>query len=487
MSSSLKRIPTGRRVPRVGLFAGILWLAAMAVLLAPAQAGEIPRVVVGSKPLHSLVSGLMRGIAAPTLLIDTQVPMAFRPDEAQQAALAAADLVIWSGAELEPGLAAVVATLPPQRVFTALDFEGLKILPDRGDASGRDPFYWLDSRNMLILLDALGRLLVETDPGRASAYERNWREMGEALSEVDRALEFGYRDVSGVPVFFYHDTHQYFAQAYAMHVAGTVLGGADQVEDTAQLLRTRSRILEVGPSCFFTEKGLSEPNLALLVGGAETSTVELDSFGVGLPPGPDLYVRLMRENFAAISACVRSIRPAEPDKEALPSIANSPDRLSPRYLMMDQYGRAVSNEDFPGQLQLIYFGYTFCPDICPTSLAVMTQALRQLGTDAERVQPIFITVDPQRDSPAVLRDYLAYFDPRLLGLSASPEATRRIAELFRVRYERVEADDGNPQRYAMDHTASLFLLGRRGEFITKFAHGLPADEVATRLREYLAE
>jgi len=159
----------------------------------------------------------------------------------------------------------------------------------------------------------------------------------------------------------------------------------------------------------------------------------------------------------------------------------------PRYLMMDQFGRSVSNESFRGKLQVIYFGYTYCPDICPTSLAVMAQALNLLGEDADQIQPIFITVDPQRDTPALLAEYVAYFHPRMLGLSARPEVTQRIAELFRARYEIVPAEDGDSRRYTVDHTASLFVLGRNGEFLTKFAHGLPARDVADRLRGFLQE
>jgi protein SCO1/2 len=117
----------------------------------------------------------------------------------------------------------------------------------------------------------------------------------------------------------------------------------------------------------------------------------------------------------------------------------------------------------------------------------MSKALRLLGDEADEIQPIFITVDPQRDTPEVLAGYVTYFHPRMLGLSTNPKATRRIAELFRARYEMVPSTGGDPERYSMDHSASLFLLGRNGEFITKFAHGLPATEVADRLRAYLNE
>ena len=273
-----------------------------------------------------------------------------------------------------------------------------------------------------------------------------------------------------------------------MHLAGVAAAVGSASVDVPRLLETRSAIQAAGETCLFTERGMDEPHLDLLLPDTGAVVVELDSLGVAMPAGPDLYVDLVRANFNAISRCVRGLKatqPGSPTGSSTPDISASPDRLMPRYLMMDQFGRSVSNDDFPGRLQLINFGYTYCPDICPTSLAVMAQALSILGEDAERIQPIFITVDPQRDTPALLAEYVAYFHPRMLGLSASQAATKRIAELFRVRYERVEAESGDPERYTMDHTASLFVLGKEGEFLTKFAHGLPAREVAQRLRDYL--
>lgn len=479
--------PFSTRV-RSGLGFRVVLVLLLGLLFGSAHAAAPPNVVVSIKPLHALLAGLLRGVAEPVLLVDGDItPWEFVPSDDQRRAMASADLVVWSGAELEPGLAALLA--PPAddaRVFEVLASDVLKVLPARADEQRRDPFYWLDSRNMLILLDTLARRLIEIDPARAPAYERNWQRIGEALAEIDRVMEYGYRDVSGVPVFFYHDNHQYFEQAYAMHVAGAVADPTATADDVRQLLATRQRIMEVGRACVFTERLLDEPHLDLLLAGTGIDPVELDSFGATLDPGETLYVDLMRGNFARISDCVRALKgdnatagPAEPD------MTRAPDRLSPRYAMLDQHGRMVSSEDFHGRLQLIYFGYTWCPDICPTSLAVMVQALHQLGDLAEQVQPIFITVDPERDTPELLAEYARYFHPRLLALSANPEVTRRTAELFRARYEFVPSESGDPRRYSVDHTASLYLLGRDGGFITKFAHGLPAHEVAERLRAHL--
>lgn len=463
------------------------------LLAAAASASQVPVVVVSIKPLHSLFAGLMLGVGEPTLVIDGSTPpWSYQPDVIQREEIATADIVVWSGVELERGLADVVASRGQDRfTFEVLATDTLKVLPARHEEGLRDPMFWLDSRNMLLLLDVFARMLIEADPDRAPAYERNWQRMTESLSALDRVMEYGYRDVSGVAVFFYHDTHQYFAQAYAMHMAGAASRiGTMGSGDAAQLLEARAAVQAAGPSCLFIEKGLDQPHLDLLHTDRRVTVVELDSFGAGLSAGPDLYVDLMQANYAAISGCVRSLKPGRADSDAAsvgPDVSQSPDRLMPRYLMMDQYGQSVSDQDFRGRLQLIYFGYTYCPDICPTSLAVMAQALSLLGDDAEQIQPIFITVDPQRDTPELLAKYVAYFHPRMLGLSASPEVTKRIAELFRARYELVPAEDGDPRRYTVDHTASLFVLGRTGEFLAKFAHGLPARDVAGRLRELLRE
>ena len=455
------------------------------------QAAEPPRVVVSIKPLHSLLAGLLQGVAEPRLLVgDDAPPWAYRPDDEALRELAAADLVVWTGVELEPGLAAAITALDgQQRVIEVLDREELKVLPVRGDDRRRDPFVWLDTRNMLMLLDTLAERLIVLDPARESIYRRNWRTQAEGLSQVDRTLEFGYRDVSGVPVFFYHDTHQYFEQAYAMHVAGSVvqIDGGER-SDAASLLLARAAMQSHDATCLFVERGLEEPNVDILADGGTVSVVELDSLGSGIAAGPDLYLEMMRGNFEAIASCVRMHKPADVASVdfVAPDPSNSPRQLRPRYAMLDQYGRSVTHDDFHGRLQLIYFGYTFCPDICPTSLAVLAQALRMLDdADAEQIQPIFITVDPLRDTQEVLAGYVQYFHPRMLGLHATPDATRRIAETFRARYEMVPSQSGDPDRYSMDHTSSLYLLGRQGEFITKFAHGYPASEVAASLREYL--
>jgi protein SCO1/2 len=159
---------------------------------------------------------------------------------------------------------------------------------------------------------------------------------------------------------------------------------------------------------------------------------------------------------------------------------------TPRYLLQGPNGRAVTNGDFPGRFQLITFGYTWCPDICPTTLATMSQVMAQLGDLAPQVQPLFISVDPERDTVPVLRRYTEYFDARIIGLTGSPELVRAAADRFRVRYEKHLEPGSAPDRYSVDHTAGMFLLGPDGRYITKFAHALPAADVTARLRTLIA-
>jgi cytochrome oxidase Cu insertion factor (SCO1/SenC/PrrC family) len=165
------------------------------------------------------------------------------------------------------------------------------------------------------------------------------------------------------------------------------------------------------------------------------------------------------------------------------------DETSPsgRYLLMDANGRAVTNADFPGQFQLIAFGYTYCPDICPTTLVEAAAIMTQLGDRSDRVQPIFITVDPERDTPQVLATYTAYFHPSIIGLTGPPSLIARAAENFNARYEKVTEPGAPADRYHVDHSAGMYLLGPDGSYIRKFGYSTPAAEIAERIDALLSE
>ncbi len=158
-----------------------------------------------------------------------------------------------------------------------------------------------------------------------------------------------------------------------------------------------------------------------------------------------------------------------------------------RYLLMDTKGRTVTDKDFPGSYQLIAFGYTYCPDICPTTLAEMSLLMKRLGKLSDYIQPIFVTVDPERDTPAKLSQYTAFFHPRILGLTGSPAIIRRVADNFKVRYEKHYEPGGDPNNYSVDHSAGMYLLGPDGRFAAKFAYATPVSEIAERLRSMMQD
>lgn len=162
------------------------------------------------------------------------------------------------------------------------------------------------------------------------------------------------------------------------------------------------------------------------------------------------------------------------------------EEFRPRYLLVGPGGQAVSHEDFRGRWQLIAFGYTFCPDICPTTLVEMASIMKALGEQAGKLQPLFISVDPERDKPEALKAYTEFFDPRIIGLSGSPALIARAARNFKVRYAKVEQPGDTSGHYAVDHSAGMYLLGPDGSYVRKFAYGQPVEEVVEVLREVLA-
>jgi protein SCO1/2 len=156
------------------------------------------------------------------------------------------------------------------------------------------------------------------------------------------------------------------------------------------------------------------------------------------------------------------------------------------FTLIDQDGRTVTNESYRGRYMLIYFGFTYCPDICPLSLQRNADALALLGSKAEAIVPILITVDPERDSPALLKDYVAAFDPRMVGLTGSAEQIRAAADAYRVYYAKAVPAGSAPENYLMDHSGFTYLMAPDGRFVQFFRHDTSADAMAERLRKVLA-
>jgi cytochrome oxidase Cu insertion factor (SCO1/SenC/PrrC family) len=152
------------------------------------------------------------------------------------------------------------------------------------------------------------------------------------------------------------------------------------------------------------------------------------------------------------------------------------------FALVDHTGKPRTNEDFRGRLMLVYFGFTWCPDVCPTDLQNIGLAMEELGEAAERVQPIFITVDPERDTAAHLADYVPMFHPRLIGLTGEADAIRKVADAYKVYYARVALKG---EDYTVDHSAFIYLMDADGTYLGFFPPGTGPDSIAQTVSQRL--
>jgi protein SCO1/2 len=152
------------------------------------------------------------------------------------------------------------------------------------------------------------------------------------------------------------------------------------------------------------------------------------------------------------------------------------------FSLLDQNGRTVTDQDLRGHPFLVFFGFTHCPDVCPTSLFEISEVLGKLGPDAQKLSALFVTIDPERDTPAAMKDYLASFNSRLVGLTGDPAAIAAVAKEYRVYVKKVPLDHGD---YTMDHTALVYLMDKEGRFVTPFNLKRTPEDAAADLRRYL--
>jgi protein SCO1/2 len=160
----------------------------------------------------------------------------------------------------------------------------------------------------------------------------------------------------------------------------------------------------------------------------------------------------------------------------------TPAAIGGPFQLTDQSGQTVTDKEMQGRPTLIFFGFTHCPDVCPTSLFEISEVLRAMGPDADRVNAYFISVDPERDTAAAMKDYLSSFDPHLKGLTGPPQDLAKVISEYRVYAKKVPLKDGD---YTMDHTALVYLMDREGKFVAPFNLKRTPDEAATDLKRYL--
>lgn len=163
---------------------------------------------------------------------------------------------------------------------------------------------------------------------------------------------------------------------------------------------------------------------------------------------------------------------------------NGSPMITTRFSLVDQTGKAVTEKDYQDKWKLVFFGFTHCPDVCPTALNTVASVMTSLGTSADRLTPIFITVDPTRDTPKVMAEYVSAFDKRIVGLTGTEPQVAKAAKAFRVYYARVQqksARDG----YTMSHSSFMYLMAPNGRFVTHFGHGDKPADIAAKIEKVI--
>jgi protein SCO1 len=178
---------------------------------------------------------------------------------------------------------------------------------------------------------------------------------------------------------------------------------------------------------------------------------------------------------AALAGITLALWPREPAATRVSDVGGP-------FKLIDHNGRMVTEADFKGRPFLVFFGFTHCPDVCPTALFEMSETFRRLGADAEKARALFISVDPERDTPEKLKQYLSSFDPRIVGLTGTPADIAAATKAYKAYAKKVPLERGE---YTMDHSAIVYLMDRNGRFVAPFNLKRPADQAAADLRRYL--
>jgi cytochrome oxidase Cu insertion factor (SCO1/SenC/PrrC family) len=188
---------------------------------------------------------------------------------------------------------------------------------------------------------------------------------------------------------------------------------------------------------------------------------------------------------AALFGCCAAARAQQPSAaQMMDDLMYGRGSVGGPFTLTDQTGKPRSDSEFRGKLMIVYFGYTYCPDVCPTDLMAITQALDALGPAAEGIQPLFITIDPERDTK-MLADYVSAFHRSFIGLTGSAEEIRRVANLYKAFYAKVQ--DERSGDYSIDHTGVIYLMGRKGEYLGFMPPQTSPDRLTEILRKNLAQ
>jgi len=180
------------------------------------------------------------------------------------------------------------------------------------------------------------------------------------------------------------------------------------------------------------------------------------------------------------SIATSSVAQQSQRSELMDTVMWNREAIGGPFALVGHDGRPRTDALFRGKMMLVYFGFTYCPDICPTDLQNIGLALDRLGPAGEAVQPLFVTLDPERDTAAHLADYVGLFHPRLIGLTGDGDAIRKAADAYKVFYARVPRSDGSD--YTVDHSAFIYVMDRGGRYLGFFPPGTPPDRMADVIR-----
>lgn len=173
------------------------------------------------------------------------------------------------------------------------------------------------------------------------------------------------------------------------------------------------------------------------------------------------------------------------DRSVMETSTPTPISLGGPFSLVDHNARPVTDADFRGRHLLVFFGYTYCPDVCPTAMQMVGVVLDTLDNKAAKIQPLFISVDPERDTPAILKSFLENFHPSIIGLTGTAAQVKAAAKAYRVYFARVKEKDAEEDEYLMNHTAGIYLMGPDGKFLTVFSHNSKPENMAARIGKYL--
>ena len=155
------------------------------------------------------------------------------------------------------------------------------------------------------------------------------------------------------------------------------------------------------------------------------------------------------------------------------------------FALVDGGGKRVTEQDYRGRYMLVFFGFTSCPDVCPAGLQLISAALEKIGPKADRVTPLFITLDPERDTPEKVASYVKNFNPRIVGLSGTPDDIAKVAKAYRVYYQKVPTEGGTPGNYSLDHSSIIYLMDPNGEYVTHFTPTTTVEQLTAKLDKIL--